>query len=175
MINSSARPRFSLGSREETVAKPEKGASETQPGQPNRRACDCAASFSLASWVAPTRQRRPGKGHSRNVTPQMWSVPGLFPPEGLEVRASLRAVLGGRERAPGQHVAPPPLASLVPPTPALWGREPWAGTLRVLQQLGRFVWAQACIWSPSAWMRTKSLDPYAPTSASPPRAGSSPS
>lgn len=98
MINSSACPRFSLGSREETAAKPEKGANKTQPDQPNRRACDCAASFSLTPWVVPTRQRRPGKGHGRNVTPQIWSIPGLLFP----LRDSRCAPPCGRFRGAGE-------------------------------------------------------------------------
>lgn len=48
-------------------AQPGKGASETQPGQPNHRARTCAACSSLAPWAAPTGPRRPGKGHRRTV------------------------------------------------------------------------------------------------------------
>lgn len=149
-------------------AQPGKGASETQPGQPNHRARTCAACSSLAPWAAPTGPRRPGKGHRRTV-----DRPGsVIYPRGT---CGARLLPAGGLGRPGVGALAACGASLVPPTPAPPGLKPWARTLGVLAELGRFVWAQACARSPPARKETKSLDPHAPAYASPPRASSSPS
>lgn len=70
-------------------AHPEKGASETQPGQPNHRAVPAPPAL-----LVPPGQRPLASGVQEKAPGGLWSVPGLFfTPEGLAVRASFQPAL----------------------------------------------------------------------------------